>query len=88
MLHNTFHDEFIKFKENVNDALNNLKIKCQISIENSSNYGGKIEALEIERESKMKMKKGCSLGKGVLKNFAKFTGKHLRQSLVFNKVAD
>ena len=25
--------------------------------------------------------------KGVLKNFAKFTGKHLRQSLFFNKVA-
>ena len=26
--------------------------------------------------------------KGVLKNFAKFTGKHLCQSLFFNKVAD
>ena len=25
--------------------------------------------------------------KGVLKNFAKFTGKHLHQRLVFNKVA-
>ena len=25
--------------------------------------------------------------KGVLKNFAKFTGKHLCQSLLFNKVA-
>ena len=25
--------------------------------------------------------------KGVLKNFAKFTGKHLFQSLFFNKVA-
>ena len=29
----------------------------------------------------------CSVKKGVLKNFAKFTGKHLSQSLVFNKVA-
>ena len=29
----------------------------------------------------------CSVEKGVLKNFAKFTGKHLCQSLVFNKVA-
>ena len=29
----------------------------------------------------------CSAKKGVLKNFAKFTGKHLRQSLFFNKVA-
>ena len=26
--------------------------------------------------------------KGVLKNFAKFTGKHLRSGLVFNKAAD
>ena len=24
--------------------------------------------------------------KGVLRNFTKFTGKHLRQSLVFNKI--
>ena len=30
---------------------------------------------------------GCSVKKGVLKNFTKFTGKHLCQSLFFNKVA-
>ena len=29
----------------------------------------------------------CSVKKGVLRNFAKFTGKHLYQSLYFNKVA-
>ena len=29
----------------------------------------------------------CSLKKSVLKNVTKFTGKHLRQSLFFNKVA-
>ena len=29
----------------------------------------------------------CSVRKGVLRNFAKFTGKHLCQSLFFNKVA-
>ena len=29
----------------------------------------------------------CSVKKGVLKNFAKFTGKHLCQSLFFIKVA-
>ena len=28
----------------------------------------------------------CSLIKGVLRNFAKFTGKHLCQTLFFNKV--
>ena len=30
----------------------------------------------------------CSVKKGVLRNFTKFTGKHLHQSLFFNKVAD
>ena len=30
----------------------------------------------------------CSIKKGVLINFPKFTGKHLCQSLIFNKVAD
>ena len=30
----------------------------------------------------------CSVKKGVLRNFAKFTVKHLSQSLFFNKVAD
>ena len=29
----------------------------------------------------------CSMKKGVLRNFAKFTGKYLCQSLFFNKVA-
>ena len=29
----------------------------------------------------------CSIKKGVLRNFAKFTGKHLYQSLFFNKAA-
>ena len=29
----------------------------------------------------------CSVRKGVLRNFAKFTGKHVCQSLLFNKVA-
>ena len=29
----------------------------------------------------------CSVRKGILRNFAKFTGKHLCQSLFFNKVA-
>ena len=29
----------------------------------------------------------CSVRKGVLRNFAKFTGKHLRRSLFLNKVS-
>ena len=31
---------------------------------------------------------GCSVRKSALRNFAKFTGKHLCQNLFFNKVAD
>ena len=30
----------------------------------------------------------CSIKKGAVGNFAKFTGKHQRQSLLFNKVED
>ena len=30
----------------------------------------------------------CSVRKGILRNFAKFTGKHLCKSLFFNKVAN
>ena len=30
----------------------------------------------------------CFVRRGVLRNFAKFTGKHLSESLFFNKVAD
>ena len=30
----------------------------------------------------------CSVRRGVLRNFAKFTGKYLRQSLFFNEVPD
>ena len=32
-------------------------------------------------------RQSCSVNKDVLKNFAKFTGKHLRQSIIFDKVA-
>ena len=37
---------------------------------------------------KTRWRRRCSLKKAVLRNFAKFTGKHLCQSLFFNKVAD
>ena len=39
------------------------------------------------QNSKEVVAQRCSIRKGVLKNFAKFTGKHLCQSLFFNKVA-
>ena len=34
-----------------------------------------------------KQSQECSVKKGALRNFAKFTGKHLCQRLLFNKVA-
>ena len=40
-------------------------------------------AINMSRSSHQR----CSMKKGVLKNFTKFTGKHLCQSLFFNKVA-
>ena len=40
------------------------------------------------RESFRNSHHRCSVKKVVLKNFAKFTGKHLCLSLLFNKVAD
>ena len=42
--------------------------------------------IQISTKSKSSHQR-CSAKKGVLKNFTKFTGKHLRQSLFFNKVA-
>ena len=42
-----------------------------------------IERIPIARSSHWK----CSVKIGVLRNFAKFTGKHMYQSLFFNKVA-
>ena len=39
--------------------------------------------LSIRRSSHRR----CSVRKGILRNFTKFTGKHLCQSLFFNKVA-
>ena len=44
----------------------------------------KIDFLVRDYKSSHQM---CSVRKGVLRNFAKFIGKHLCQSLFFNKVA-
>ena len=44
--------------------------------------------LKIDSEKSRSSQQRCSLRKGVLGSFAKFSGKHLCQSLLFNKVAD
>ena len=51
------------------------------SISNSKDYKG------LEYNWYRTSHRRCSIKKGVLKNFTKFTGKHLCQSLFFNKVA-
>ena len=42
---------------------------------------------EIGNRNSRSSNQKCSVKQGVLGNFAKFTEKHLRQSLFFNKVA-
>ena len=41
---------------------------------------------EIGNRNSRSSNQRCSVKQGVLGNFAKFTGKHLRQSLFFNKL--
>ena len=52
---------------------------------------GSIPAEDIENLVAMRpfrsSHRRCFVSKGVLRNFAKFAGKHLCQSLFFNKVA-
>ena len=47
-----------------------------------------ISLLHLEMKAWRSSHQRCFLKKGVLINFAKFTGKHLCHSLFFNKVAD
>ena len=42
---------------------------------------------QTSKKSARSSHRGCSVRKGVLRIFAKFTGKYMRQSLFFNKVA-
>ena len=51
---------------------------CLLIPEDNKNYKEKKDRSSHRR---------CSVKKGVLRNFAKFTGKHLYQSLFFNKIA-
>ena len=43
---------------------------------------------DLNRITNRSKHRRCSVRKGVLRNFAKFTEKHMCQSLFFNKVAD
>ena len=63
-----------------------VKMRYQILIFESLlglNQKQSLEILTVVRSSHQR----CSVTNGVLRNFAKFTGKHLCQSLFFNKDA-
>ena len=49
--------------------------------------GREISTISLSLHMTEAATRGVLLKKGVLRNFAKFTGKHLCQSLFFNKVA-
>ena len=44
--------------------------------------------IKYSRQTATAQKQRCSMKKSVLRNFINFTGKHLCQSLFFNKIAD
>ena len=51
------------------------------------NFSAVLSALQFFISQKLRRRRKSSVKKGVLRNVAKFTGKHLWQSLFFNKVA-
>ena len=51
-------------------------------------YLGPIISLNVQLYSSEAVARRCSVKKVALGNFTKFIGKHLCQSLFFNKVAD
>ena len=64
-----------------------------VYLENSATFTRKEICVEVslyirlQASSLQKQPRRGSVGRGVLRNFVKFTGKHLCQSLFFNKVA-
>ena len=54
----------------------------KLIVTNRKDFNDKFQRLTSECQKEL----FCE--KGVLKNFTKFTGKHLRQSIFFDKVAD
>ena len=63
----------IKFQQSLPKS---KRTQCQ-------SYLTELEASNDDRRSHQR----CSLRKGILRNFAKFTGRHQCESLFFNKVA-
>ena len=62
------------------------KIKLIFSLRPRSGQKGLISSLKLATKNRSSHRR-CSARKGVLRNFALFTGKHQCQRLFFNKVA-
>ena len=69
-------------KDNCNVVIKILRRNDNFPV-NFSKFSGKVFYRTPTRSSHQK----CSARKGILRNFVKFTGKHLSQSVFFNKVA-
>ena len=62
--------------------VNIIIVLCGVRLPMFIVFSGKTLKIVIYRSNHQK----CSIKKGVFKNFAKFTGKHLCQSLLFNLI--
>ena len=64
-----------------------LQFLCNVN-DNNRNNERSIGCCKMNCAKNRNSHRRCSVKKNVLRNFAKFTGKHLCQSLFLNKVAD
>ena len=70
------------FNPHMNKAFKNT-VRYQCHVINQNFYLHTLDSAQISKSSHQ----SCSVRKGFLRNFKKFTGKHLCQGLFFNKVA-
>ena len=64
------------------NSLQNLSFFCFLKLLTCNHY-----RMETRNAKARSSHRRCSLKEGILRNFTKFAGKHLCQSLLFNKVA-
>ena len=81
-------DDFQKILDDSNRKPNKIRVdKGSEFYNNSFKKWLKDNDIEMYLVHNRSSHQRCSIKKGVLRNFAKFTRKHLCQSLFFNKVA-
>ena len=83
---NVFIKIWLNFKENLNDGY--LAVVSYLSYEKPEIIWDFQGVYKEPSGMNGGNRRRCSMKKGVLRNFAKLTEKHLRQSLFFNKVVN